>query len=158
MYLTDISMQLVSMLFVLVIGLYFFMFVFTFYRREKRRTREQDVKRYTFEYCTKEMELLNKYTDNASNIFTNREDVIFAILNLFERLAVGVYTEVLSEEVVVRYFGSYMRSFYEDNRINLFEMRKSRNDAGLYANYEQFMEEWDFRQERLKSLNGRRVK
>lgn len=158
MYLTDISMQLVSMLFVLVIGIYFFMFVFTFYRREKRRTREQDVKRYTFEYCTKEMELLNKYTDKASNIFNNPEDMIFAILNLFERLAVGVYTEVLSEEVVVRYFGSYMRSFYEDNMINLFEMRKRRNDAGLYANYEKFMEEWDFRYERLKSLNNRREK
>ena len=27
MYLTDVSMQLVSMLFVLIIGLYFFMFV-----------------------------------------------------------------------------------------------------------------------------------
>ncbi|MGN0413601.1 MAG: hypothetical protein ACI4FV_11255, partial [Lachnospiraceae bacterium] len=121
MYLTDIVMQLVCMLFFLFFGLYFFMFAFTFYRREKTRTREQDVKRYTFEYCTKEMELLNKYTDNTSNIFKNREDVIFAMLSLFERLAVGVYTEVLSEEVVVRYFGSYMRSFYEDNRINLFE-------------------------------------
>lgn len=51
MYLTDVSMQLVSMLFVLIIGLYFFMLVFSFYRREKRRTREQDVRRYTYEYC-----------------------------------------------------------------------------------------------------------
>ena len=54
MYVTDVSMQLVSMLFVLIIGLYFFMLVFSFYRREKRRTREQDVRRYTYEYCTKE--------------------------------------------------------------------------------------------------------
>ena len=38
MYLTDVSMQLVSMLFVLIIVLYFFILVFSFYRREKRRT------------------------------------------------------------------------------------------------------------------------
>jgi len=49
MYLTEISVQLLSMLFVLVIGLYFLMFIFTFYRKEKRRTKEQDVRRYTFE-------------------------------------------------------------------------------------------------------------
>ena len=76
MYLTDVSMQLVSMLFVLIIGLYFFMLVFSFYRREKRRTREQDVRRYTYEYCTKEMNLLNKYTNN---IAPNREDKLWAI-------------------------------------------------------------------------------
>lgn len=155
MYLTDVSMQLVSMLFVLIIGLYFFMLVFSFYRREKRRTREQDVRRYTYEYCTKEMNLLNKYTNN---IAPNREDKLLAILNLFERLAVGVYTEVLSEEVVIRYFGSYMRNFYEDNRISLFEMRKSKNDVGLYANYEQLMEEWNLRKERFKSMDSRRKK
>ena len=38
MYLTGVSMQLVSMLFVLIIVLYFFILVFSFYRREKRRT------------------------------------------------------------------------------------------------------------------------
>lgn len=37
MYLTEVSMQLVSMLVVLIIGLYFFMLVFSFYRREKER-------------------------------------------------------------------------------------------------------------------------
>lgn len=155
MFMTEISIQLVSMLFVLAIGLYFFMFVFTLYRKEKRRTREQDVRRYTFEYCTKEMKKLNKYTYASSYVFEHQEDATFSILNIFDRLAVGVYTGVLSEEVVVMYFGSYMRSFYENNRLNLFEMRKRKSDAGLYANYERFMEEWDFRQERLKSLNRR---
>lgn len=157
MYLTEISVQLISMLFVLIIGLYFFMFIFTFYRREKRRTREQDVRRYTFEYCTKEMKKINKYTYKLNDTFNNRKDIVFAILNVFDSLAVGVYSEVLNEEVVRLYFGSYMRSFYEDNRMNLFEMRKDKNDAGLYANYERFMEEWDFREDRLKSLN-RRIK
>lgn len=157
MYVTEISMQLVSMLFVLVIGLYFFMFIFSVYRKEKRRTREQDVRRYTFEYCRKEMEKLNTYTHDLGEVLKSREDIIFSILSIFDSLAVGVYTEILSEEVVIMYFGSYMRSFYEDNRLNLFEMRKSKNDAGLYACYEQFMEEWDFRKEKLKGLN-RRIK
>lgn len=103
------------------------------------------------------MKKINKYTYNLNDTFNNRKDIAFAILNVFDSLAVGVYSEVLNEEVVRLYFGSYMRSFYEDNRMNLFEMRKDKNDAGLYANYERFMEEWDFREDRLKSLN-RRIK
>lgn len=157
MYLTEITAQLISKMFVLIIGIYFFVFIFSFYRREKRRAREQDVRRYTFEYCTKEMKKIDKYTREINSEYEDREKVLYSILSIFERLAVGVYTEVLTEEVVVLYFGSYMRSFYEDNRLNLFQMRESENNAGLYANYERFMEEWDFRQERLKSLNSRRV-
>lgn len=156
MILTEISMQIISMLFVLIIGLYLLMFAFTFYRREKRRTREQDVRRYTFECCTKEMKKLYKYTYNDA--FSNRKDAIFVILNIFDSLAIGVYTEVLAEEVVIMFFGSYMRRFYEDNRLYLFEMRKIKNDSSLYANYERFMEEWDFRKESRISLNSRRMK
>lgn len=156
MLLTEISMQIISMLFVLIIGLYLLMFAFTFYRKEKKRTREQEVRRYTFECCTKEMQKLYKYTYNDE--FSNKEDASFAILNIFDRLAVGVYTEVLAEEVVIMYFGSYMRRFYKDNRLNLFEIRKVKNDSGLYANYERFMEEWDFRKESKISLDSRRMK
>ena len=77
MYLTEISVQLLSMLFVLVIGLYFLMFIFTFYRKEKRRTKEQDVRRYTFEYCAKEMKELNKYTYNLNSTLNNGKDIFF---------------------------------------------------------------------------------
>ena len=103
------------------------------------------------------MKKLDKYTRGINSAYEYREKVFFSILSIFERLAVGVYSEVLTEEVVVLYFGSYMRSFYKDNRLNLFKMRESENNAGLYANYERFMEEWDFRQESLKRLNSRRV-
>ena len=37
-------------------------------------------------------------------------------------------------------------------------VRKSKNDAGLYANYEQLMEEWNLRKERFKSMDSRRKK
>ena len=80
------------------------------------------------------MKKKNKYTYNLNDTFNNRKDIAFAILNVFDSLAVGVYSEVLNEEVVRLYFGSYMRSFYEDNRMNLFEMRKDKNHAGLNAN------------------------
>lgn len=158
-------MQFISMLFVLIIGLYFFMLIFIFYRNEKRRTKNRNVKRYTFEYCTKEMKKLAKYIYNSKDVLNDRGDILrdkqnefFFILNIFDSLTVGIYTEVLNEEIVIMYFGSYMQSFYEDNRLNLFRMRKIQNNAGLYANYERFMEELDFRKKRLKNLNSRRVK
>ena len=158
MYMAEYAMQLIEIVVALACGIYFFTFIYIFYRKEKEKIRERDVRRYTLEYCIKKINLLNKYTDDKTGVYENNEDAIYDILNLFECLSVGVYTGVFDEEVVARFFGSYMRNFYENDRINLFEMRKRKNNAGVYANYEQFMEEWDFRQERLKCLNARRGK
>ncbi len=157
MHLSEFTMQLISMLVPLISGVYFFVLLFSLYRREKRISKDQDIKRYTFEYCAKEMKKLNEFTHESEDMSQERADAFFAILNMFDCLAIGVYTGVLDEKVVVMCFGSYMRRFYEDNMLNLFELRKSKNDAGLYANYERFMEELKFRKGRFEDLNGWRV-
>ena len=155
MYLSDITMQMMSMLFVLIIGLYFFFFFFSFYRRERRRTREADTRRYTFEICFTEMEKNGELFRGLDYITGENKDGILIILDVFEKLAAGVYSDVLSEEVVKLYYGACMQNFYANNRFILFEIRKKKDDAGLYANYERFMEEWDIRQKTLDSRRGK---
>lgn len=142
MYYSDFIMQIFSMLIVLVVGLYFLMFAFYFYKKERRRTGEMNVSRYTFEFCSAESPIVGELL-NRMDIIDEESKTMLLILGEFEKIAVGVYSGVLSREVVQLYYGSLMQKFYNDNRFLLFEIRKIKEDAGLYANYERFMEEQD---------------
>lgn len=128
---------LISLLFLFIFGIYFIVLIISLYRNEKRKEREFDVKRYTFEICSVQMQSICKCFNKLEDF-----DNVLLIFNVFESLSVGVYSEVLSGEVVKLYCGKDMKKFYECNHYMLFKIRENKNDASLYSTYERFMEEW----------------
>lgn len=146
----------ISILLIFILGFYLLMFIlmFTFrlYQKEKRKIREFDTRRYTYEYCILQMKSIREFYIDL-NKTKEKKDRALLILSIFEEIAVGVYSGVLCEEVVKLYCGNYMQNLY--NPYMIFEIRKEFKDAGLYANYEKFMEEWHIKSKNIEIVRGR---
>lgn len=113
-------------------------------------------KEITIDLCIKdeknyELYLKNKhYNILASDRLTDNAEVN-KILSYFEKISIGINTNVYDEEIVRSYYENYFTSFYKMYKHHILEYRDNYNLPFLYIEYEKTVKKWDNSREENKN-------
>lgn len=143
-----ITIELISDMLILLVVVYFVLFVFSIYRKDNKKKISAEVQKYTFEFCISQnlyvSKLLKKSIKHIHIRDEEEKENILLIFDKFEEFSIGICMSVLSEDVMMLYYGNDMMNFYIDNRYYLLEIREEEKNSDLYSNYERLMEQWEY--------------
>jgi hypothetical protein len=108
----------------LFVILYFGILVYLRYSKLSRRKAVEDLKKYTLEFCLKDehkyLELLD--TLRYSNEIESVAD-FFSVMDYFEKIAIGVESDVFDKDIILKYYIDYFNAFYREHRYFAVENR-----------------------------------
>ncbi|MDR6459062.1 hypothetical protein J2786_002169 [Chryseobacterium vietnamense] len=132
--------QLVNGIFIL-----YFVIIFLFYYRKINQKRQIDnLKTYTFDFCTKDDTNYEKFMINYFDHkgWKTTDDATFMILANFDKISIALKHRVFHEEIIYDYYAKYFIQFYSEFQFFIIQRREMTANPDLFIEYEKLVRRW----------------
>lgn len=135
---------LITPLAVMFIIMYSCAFFFVLYKREKRRENDYRKRQYTYDCCAnQELKLADKFFMFGGSYEKKfNSPNFFNALSIYNKIAAGVNSDILDENVVKSYFEEDFMQVYNLYRFEMVALRNSNENPYLFNEFEILMERW----------------
>lgn len=120
-------------------------FFLVLYRRDKRKEKYNRKRQYTYEFCiNQELKLSDKnfmFSGRERKSESNLSNFI-NVLFVYNKIAAGVNTDILDEEVVKSYFEGDFVQAYNLYRFEMIEFRNGSENPYLFNELEILLDRW----------------
>lgn len=124
---------------------YVLFFILFYGARYLRKSTEDKLKRYTFEFCEADKENYSEkfYKYDEHYFERDLQLELFDVLIRFEKIAIGVKNGILDEKIIKDYYATYFFIYYKMAKYKvLLEYRNKTNNPYAFLEFEKLSSKW----------------